>query len=241
MPSLNTNPNAPKYRELDTSLGMGRGAFRRMKKAGAFNEGSTLIDDWKNNPLDRFTGPGKAKMNAANTGRAVSDQLKLIAGGRADAADTAAAANADSLKTLTSAGTAVRAALDTPVISPEMLRRSQAAVMDRVAREGFGGQAGLGASAAGQGLNLADLSAARAGLMGDTSYRAGQAENEQNIAAAATNREGILAAIKAAGENGQDISQTIETLMGIQSFREGLTADDIKNLQTMFGLKVAAA
>lgn len=247
----NDRPKFRDYRETGAPLGVGRGVFRRLRLAGAFDEGSTLRqynpflaegqESWKSDPFQRFVGPARQRFTVRNLGSAIND---LQAADRVKSEEAYRAMMEQLLggqEALRAQATGVTTALNTPAVSPEQLRQMQAVARERIAREGGTRRGSLSATLAGQGQRQDDLNAAYAAQEGDTLYRLGQAEIEQGIQAGGMNRDALISAIQAASGYGQNLSQTIDTLLSIEGFRQALTEDQVNALLALKGLQAAAA
>lgn len=244
-------PKFRDYAEAGAPYGAGRRTFRRLRRAGAFDEGSSLRtynpfleegqEAWKSDPFQRFIGPARQRFNVRNLGSAIHD---LQAADRVKSEEAYRAMMEQIMggqETLQAQATAARTALETPPISAEQLRQMQAVARERIAREGGTRRGALSATLAGQGQRVDDANAAYAASEGDTLYRLGQAEIEQGIEGATRNRDALIQAIQAASGYGANLSQTIDNLLAVEGFRQSLTQDQVNALLALKGLQAASS
>ena len=207
----------------------GRGSFRRLKRAGAFDQGSALAQF---NPflpenkgqigpsaMDRFSGPGGKKLTLKNLGPAISDYYAQGQAGHDEATarmrsvyDASASAAYGNLEN-------ARKGLN-PIISQEMLATLQAQGRERVAREGAGNMNSAAARLAASGQSVNRANAAFAASQGQTAYQAGQSDINQYVQAEQTNHDGLIQGLQAMEAAGKDISGLLAQLEGVEGFAQ---------------------
>lgn len=234
------------YRATGEGVGAGRGLFKRLRKLGAFDEGSGLRksnpfleegqQNWNENPLSRFTGAARQKPTIGNVTSAISGILSNNKAAEEDALARLRATYEGNAGVLDASRTAVMSALENPAVSPEQLAQWQAAARDRITRENQQSGAALSSRLAGQGYRQDDLNASQRALTNDALYRTGQSDIEQSMMAAEKNRQGLLDAIDRAGAFQGNVSENIQQLLGIEEFRRSLSADEVAFLEAMAGL-----
>ena len=242
----------PRFRDFkDTNpYGVGRGVFRRLRAAGAFDDGSTLRQsnpflaegqaDWQNNPLHQFVGPGRMRPTLRNTMGAISGILDQRKAPQEAAAARLRALIDSGMPTLDAAGGAVRTALSTTVIPDELLERTMAGARERIGREGGLSRAGIAAALGGSGVREFDpLNAAYSAQEGNTLFQLGQEEVGQAVNAAEVNRQGLIDAIQSAGGYTGNLSQMVQNLLASEEFSNSLSEDEVSALLAIAGLRQA--
>jgi hypothetical protein len=237
------------YRDTGATVGAGRRIFHRLKSLGAFNSGSPLQQynpflaegqqDWQNNPLHQFTGPGRKRPTIPNTMSAISAILDQEKAPHQAAYTNLMDTIGSGAGALNAQRDAVMKALGTDVIPPALLERLTAGSRERIAREGAQTRVGLSAQLAGSGGRVDQFDPAYGALQNETLYKLGQSEIDNAMTAATTNRQGQMDAIGAAGAYGGSLAETIKSLLSAEEFRSQLSKDQITMLEAMAGLRKA--
>lgn len=237
------------YKDTGAVVGAGRRIFRRLRGVGAFDPSSPLYSknpflaagqqDWENNPLHQFTGPGRKRPTIPNVMGAISSILDAEKAPHEAAYKNLMDTIAGGSGALNAQRDAVMKALGTDVISPELLARLDATSRERIAREGATARVGLSSQLAGSGAVVDPSNAAFDAQRNDTLFRLGQAETENALTAATTNRQGQMDAISAAGNYGGNLAETIKSLLSAEDFRSQLSKDQIAMLEAIAGLRKA--
>lgn len=227
--------NAPAY---------GRGMFKRLRRMGAFKEGSGFAQF---NPFlasnagkyddvfERFqssAGPARMKPTGKNIYNAGMDYFAAQAPEH-QAAYERMLADYNATK---AQGQGLLDKMGQPVISEAMLAQLQAGRRDRVAREGAANYGDVAARLAASGQTVDRAHAAFTGSQANTAYQAGQAELEEALQAAFANREGLG---QAQGAYQSWADNLLRNQTGLEQFRTSLGDQQLNFMNAWLALRNA--